>query len=73
MTEAMNRTTLYAVLDAYLAALAAKNPSRVDWATSVRNSENNVMIPTGEGLWGTIDRIGDYKLRFADMRTGEVA
>jgi hypothetical protein len=72
MTEAMNRTTLYAVLDAYLAALAAKNPARVDWATSVRNSENNVMIPTGEGLWGTIDRIGAYKLRFADIKSGEV-
>jgi hypothetical protein len=72
MTEAMNRTTLYAVLDAYLAALAAKDPARVDWAADVRNSENNVMIPTGEGLWGTIDRIGDYKLRFADIKTGEV-
>lgn len=68
----MNRTTLYAVLDGYLAALSAKNPARVPWAQTVRNSENNVMIPTGEGLWGTIDRIGDYKLRFADAKTGEV-
>jgi hypothetical protein len=72
MTEAMNRSTLYAVLDGYLAALAAKNPARVPWAKDVRNSENNVMIPTGEGLWGTLDRIGDYKLRFADVKTGEV-
>jgi hypothetical protein len=68
----MNRTTLYAVLDSYLAALAAKNPARVPWAKGVRNSENNVMIPTGEGLWGTIDKLGDYKLRFADVKTGEV-
>jgi hypothetical protein len=72
MTEPMNRSTLYAVLDAYLAALAAKNPARVSWAANVRNSENNVMIPTGEGLWGTLDWIGDYKLRFADIKTGEV-
>jgi hypothetical protein len=72
MTEAMNRSTLYSVLDAYLAALAAKNAARVPWAASVRNSENNVMIPTGEGLWGTLDRIGEYKLRFADVQTGEV-
>jgi hypothetical protein len=72
MTEAMNRSTLYAVLDGYLAALAAKNAARVPWAKDVRNSENNVMIPTGEGLWGTLDRIGDYKLRFADVKTGEV-
>ncbi len=68
----MNRNTLYAVLDHYLAALAAKNPARVDWAKGVQNSENNVMIPVGEGLWGTLDRLGDYKLRFADIATGEV-
>jgi len=68
----MNRTTLYAVLDRYLAALAAKNPARVEWAADVRNSENNVMIPTGEGLWGTIESLGPYKLRFADIKTGEV-
>jgi hypothetical protein len=68
----MNRTTLYAVMDDYLAALAAKNPARVAWAKGVRNSENNVMIPTGEGLWGTIDMLGEYKLRFADVKTGEV-
>ncbi len=68
----MNRTTLYAVLDTYLAALAAKNPARVEWAGTVRNSENNVMIPCGEGLWGTLDRLGTYQLRFADVKTGEV-
>jgi hypothetical protein len=72
MTEAMNRTTLYSVLDSYLAALAAKNPARVPWAKGVRNSENNVMIPVGEGLWGTISGLGSYQLRFADVKTGEV-
>jgi hypothetical protein len=72
MPEPMNRATLYAVLDGYLAALGDKNSARVPWAKTVRNSENNVMIPTGEGLWGTIDRLGDYTLRFADVKTGEV-
>jgi hypothetical protein len=72
MTGAVNRITLYAVLDAYLAALAAKNPARVAWAQDVRTSENNVMIPVGEGLWGTITSIGSYQLRFADVQSGEV-
>jgi hypothetical protein len=72
MSDQMNRTTLYAVLDRYMAALAAKNPARVEWAKTIRNSENNVMIPPGEGLWGTLDRIGEYKLRFADVKTGQV-
>jgi hypothetical protein len=44
----------------------------VPWAANVRNSENNVMIPTGEGLWGTLDRLGAYQLRFADVKEGEV-
>jgi hypothetical protein len=72
MTKAVNRITLYAVLDAYLAALAAKNPARVEWAKDVRTSENNVMIPVGEGLWGTITGLGTYQLRFADLLSGEV-
>ena len=69
----MNRTELYGVLDRYLAALASRNPARVEWAKGVRTSENNVMMPVvDEGLWGTITGIGDYKLRFADSKTGEV-
>lgn len=68
----MNRSALYGVLDAYLAALAARNPQRVSWAQDARTSENNVMLAIGDGLWGTIDRLGDYRLRFADPRTGQV-
>jgi hypothetical protein len=72
MGETVNRTTLYSILDAYLAALAAKNPARVEWAKSVQNSENNVMIDVGDGLWGTIESLGPYQLRFADVKTGQV-
>jgi len=60
------------VLDAYLAALTARNAARVDWAAGARTSENNVMLPIGEGLWGTITAIGSYQLRFADPQSGEV-
>jgi hypothetical protein len=72
MAEPMNRIALYSVLDRYLAALAAKNPARVEWAKTVRNSENNVMIDVGDGLWGTIESLGPYQLRFADVKTGQV-
>jgi hypothetical protein len=72
MNKAMNRATLYSVLDHYLAALAAKNPARVEWARHVHNSENNVMIDVGDGLWGTLESLGSYQLRFADMKTGQV-
>ena len=68
----MTRAALYAVLDRYLAALAARDPDQVDWAPAPLTSENNVMLAIGDGLWGTIDRLGDYQLRFADPATGQV-
>jgi hypothetical protein len=68
----MNRNALYSVLEGYLAALAVRNPGQVEWATGPLTSENNVMLEVGDGLWGTIDSIGSYQLRFADVSTGQV-
>jgi hypothetical protein len=44
----------------------------VAWGSSPGCSENNVMLDPGDGLWGTIEGIGDYRLRFADPSTGHV-
>ena len=66
------RACLYRVLDAYLAALKAKDPARLPWAKAVRNTENNVALRPGDGLWATIAGLGDYDLRLADPSTGGV-
>lgn len=66
------RAELYAALDDYLAALAARDPTRVNWAPRVRNTENNVALMAGDGLWGTISGLGEYRLTFADVETGQV-
>jgi hypothetical protein len=66
----MGRAELYEVLDAYLRALRQRNAHSVDWADRPLTSENNVMLDVGDGLWGTIDAIGDYRLRVADPATG---
>lgn len=68
----MDRAQLYDLLDQYLAALGARDPGRLTWAADARMSENNVMLEPGDGVWATIDRIGDYQLRFADPVTGHV-
>lgn len=68
----MDRSGLYAVLDAYLGALARRDPAAVRWADTVLTSENNVMLDRDDGLWGTIEGLGDYQLRFADPETGHV-
>jgi len=70
---ATTRAELYKVLDAYVAALKARDPSRVKWAPHVRNTENNVALMVGDGLWATITALGPYDLRFADPLTGQVA
>ena len=71
--QACDRACLYGVLDAYLAALRAKDPGQAPWAARVRNTENNVELRIGDGLWGTITGFSDYEMRVADPETGEVA
>jgi hypothetical protein len=59
------------MIDGYLAALAAKDPSRLPLTKDARFTENGVTLKLGDGLWGTVDGIGDYKLTFVDPETGQ--
>jgi hypothetical protein len=68
----MDRQALYAVLDRFLAALRSGNAAAVRWAQGARVSENNVMLDIDDGVWGTIQGLGDYALRFADTRNRQV-
>ncbi len=68
----MTRDDLYAVLDHYLVALGKRNAAAVPWADVPLTSENNVMLERDDGLWGTIESVGDYALKFADPLTGHV-
>jgi hypothetical protein len=68
-----DRQCLYRVLDAYLAALKAHDPARLDWAARVKNTENNVELRPGDGLWGTLTALDAYEMRFADPATGQVS
>jgi len=67
-----DRQCLYGFLDQYLAALKAKDPSRLPLAKSFRYSENNVEMQIGDGVWGTVTGLGDYNLRTADAVNGAV-
>jgi hypothetical protein len=68
-----DRQCLYSVLDGYLAALKARDPHRLRWAARVKNTENNVELLPGDGLWGTITALDAYEMRFADPEEGQVA
>ena len=71
---ALDRQALYAQVDAYLAALAARDASRVRWAERVVFTENNVQLALGDGAWNTVTKVrADYDLKCADPRTRQVA
>jgi hypothetical protein len=68
-----DRACLGGFLDQYLDALKRKDATRVPWARNARYTENNVALQPGDGLWGTITALGNYKMSFADTLTGQVA
>ena len=68
---ACDRACLYGFADRYMAALIAKDPTRLPLTTGVRFSENMVMMPLGEGAWNTADAIGPH-FEFADIPHGQV-
>ena len=73
-TPACDRACLYGVLDQYLTALRARDATRAPWAARPRNTENNVELTPGDGLWGTLTALDSgYEMRFADVAAGQVA
>ncbi len=67
-----DRNCLYGFVDQYLDALAVRDATRLPWAPNARYTENNVELSIGDGMWGTVTKLGDYKLKFADPLNGEV-
>jgi len=67
-----DRACLSGIVDQYLDGLVNHDISRVPWADEVKFTENNVPLRVGDGIWGTITGMGDYKLLVADERTGQV-
>jgi predicted amidohydrolase YtcJ len=66
-----DRPCLEGLVDQYLQALANKDPKRVPWAPNARFTENNVELEVGDGLWATLTKLGDYRLKVSDPLTGQ--
>jgi len=72
-TEAScDRACLYGLVDQYLKALLAHDPSRLPLATRVKFTENTNTMQLGDGLWQTINGVGTYTLYAADPQQGNV-
>jgi hypothetical protein len=56
----------------YLAAMLAHDPSKAPLAREARYTENGVELTLPDGLWRTLESVGQYRLLVADPRQGSV-
>ncbi len=69
-----DRECLLGVMDSYLEALTANDPSQLNVANALKYTDNGVEAKLGEGLWATAESIDNQKrLDFADPQLGNVA
>jgi hypothetical protein len=73
LDRSCDRACLYRGLDGFLEALRQRDPWRTSWSKDALVTENNVVMPLGEGLWGTLTKLETYDLRLADPSNGQVA
>jgi hypothetical protein len=69
---ACDRACLEGFVNQYLDAMVARNPYSLPLAPKVKFTENEQVIPLGEGIWGTASGLGTYKLYVADPQGGQV-
>ena len=65
-----DRACLNALVDQYLAAMVAHDPSQLPLAKNVKFTEDGVPLKLGDGLWATASGLGTYKLYFAEPEAG---
>ncbi len=70
---ACDRACLIGDLHRYMDALVHHDPSRAPLAKGAVFTENDVILPIGEGLWGSIGGASTAGLELADPSTGQAA
>ena len=68
-----DRACLEGVMNQYLAAVVAHDPTRVPLSEDVKYTENDQLMRVGDGFWKTAAGLGNYKHYFADPEFGQVA
>ena len=67
-----DRACLEGFVNLYLDALVAKDPSRLPLTANARYTENGIELKLGDGMWGPVIELGDYKFYFTDPQAGQV-
>ncbi len=67
-----DRACLEGVMNRYLDAMVAHNPSQAPLAADVQYAQDNVRLKIGQALWATATARGKYIHYFADPEQGDV-
>ena len=71
--QACDHDCLVGFTHRYMDALVHKDPGRAPLASDVKFTENDVVMPIGEGIWATISSVAPNALTVADTQTGNAA
>lgn len=69
---ACDRTCLEGMVNQYLSAMVAHDPSKAPFAKNLKFTEDTVKLPPTEGLWFTSTGLGDFKFYVSDIKAGQV-
>ncbi len=70
-SDPCDRACLEKHVDAFLDALAARDPRPLPVAFNVSSTENGQALPVGEGIWRTASARGKYRLYVIDPESGQ--
>jgi hypothetical protein len=71
--ETCDRACLRAMLDQYLAAVIAHDPSSAPIVIGFRQTENAINVRPGNGVWKTVTGLGAVQRRYLDPVSGQAA
>jgi hypothetical protein len=70
--QSCDRACLDGLVDSYLDAVAANDPSRLPFTQTVKFTEDGQRLSLGDGLWNTATGSGTYKFYMEDTEAGQV-
>ena len=68
-----DRACLEGYMKSYLDRLVAHDPSGLALAPNAKATENQQLVPIGDGLWKTAQAVGTYRILASDMRNQQIA
>jgi hypothetical protein len=72
-SSACDRACLEGLVDRYLDAMLAHDPSKAPFTTNMKLTENGQRLELGDGLWRTFTGKGTWRLFVTDVESGHVA